>query len=177
MKEKTLKYLPWVLLLVLLMVSFQTIFGTKDTERITMRALTEPLKAEDSLMVKTKERDHKEDNYLESTQMYKATINGTSISIPYDPPTATHLGDKVIMESTLDLTEIINKAAEVEINKQKRRVEGGIGLGVHEGHWYVPVSIQRNFNKMESVELEVHLDIGDLGRVSGGELKYKRKLW
>jgi hypothetical protein len=177
MKEKTLKYLPWVLLLVLLMVTFQTTFGTKDTERTTIRTLTEPLKIDNSLLIKKEERVHPQDNHLEYTQTYRATISGTSIDIPYDPPTATHLGDKVIMESTLDLTEIINKVAEAEINKKKRRVEGGIGLGVHEGHWYVPVSIQRNFNKMESVELEVHLDIGDLGRVSGGELKYKRKLW
>lgn len=117
------------------------------------------------------------DNDLELTQVYKASINNKEVVLPKSDAKVSPHGDKVILEQTVDFTEVVTQMSRLEIDKQKRRVEGGIGLGVHDHSWYIPVSLQRNFNPMESLEVELHLDTKDLTHVNGWEVKYKRKLW
>ena len=104
-------------------------------------------------------------------------VNGTPVDIPKTPPSATQHGDKIIIEQTTDMTEVFRIMAREEVSKTKVRVEAGAGLGVHEGSWYIPIALKRNFNSREALELEVHLDTKDIGSVSGGEIKYYRKLW
>ncbi|WP_196599113.1 hypothetical protein [Pectinatus frisingensis] len=54
-----------------------------------------------------------------------------------------------------------------------RNWEIGTGIGEHNGDFYVPVSIQRNYSKNHSIEAEIHLDKDIVkGHVSGGELKW-----
>jgi len=49
--------------------------------------------------------------------------------------------------------------------------EVSIGYGNHDGHSYVPVEIQRNYNKHKAVAAEVHMDMG-LKKVQGYEVKH-----
>lgn len=54
-----------------------------------------------------------------------------------------------------------------------RNWEAGIGVGVHDQNFYIPVSIQRNYSKSHSVEAEIHLDKDIVNKkVSGGAVKW-----
>lgn len=51
------------------------------------------------------------------------------------------------------------------------------GLGVHEGDWYVPVGLQRNFDKNHAAEVKVHVEPEGITpsdmKIRGGEINYK----
>lgn len=66
-----------------------------------------------------------------------------------------------------------NKEVPVGIYKINtyRNWEMGVGIGVHEGDYYVPVSLQRNYSRNHSVEVEVHLKPTQK-IVDGGEVKW-----
>lgn len=114
---------------------------------------------------------------MELKEVYRVNINGTSVDIPKTPPKATQHDDKIILEQTTDMTEVFKLLAREEASKEKVRVEMGAGVGVHKDDWYVPVAIKRNFNPHKTLELELHMATKELGKVSGGEIKYYRKLW
>ena len=53
-----------------------------------------------------------------------------------------------------------------------RNWEIGVGMGVHDGKTYIPVSLQRNYSKSHSVAAELHYDLKD-NKVNGGEVQWK----
>lgn len=48
----------------------------------------------------------------------------------------------------------------------------GMGIGVHNGDTYIPLSVQRNFSKDSAIEVEAH--VSKSASVTGGEIKYKK---
>ena len=50
--------------------------------------------------------------------------------------------------------------------------ELGVGMGIHDGNPYIPVSLQRNYSKSHSVAAELHYDLKD-NKVNGGEVQWK----
>ena len=50
--------------------------------------------------------------------------------------------------------------------------ELGVGMGIHDGKTYIPVSLQRNYSKSHSVAVELHYDLKD-NKVNGGEVQWK----
>lgn len=67
-----------------------------------------------------------------------------------------------------------NKDVPVGIYKinNYRNWELGVGMGVHDGKTYIPVSLQRNYSKNHSVAVELHYDLKD-NKVNGGEVQWK----
>ena len=53
-----------------------------------------------------------------------------------------------------------------------RNWELGVGMGVHDGKTYIPVSLQRNYSKSHSVAVELHYYLKD-NKVNGGEVQWK----
>lgn len=53
-----------------------------------------------------------------------------------------------------------------------RNWEAGMGIGVHDGDAYIPVSIQRNYDKTHSLALEGHYDLNEK-KVNGAEVQWK----
>ena len=89
---------------------------------------------------------------------------------PTLPPLALERTDRTVVVEQPE-----NKEVPVGVYKINtyRNWEMGTGIGVHEGHAYVPVSLQRNYSKNHSIEAEVHLGMnGDKPGVNGGEIKY-----
>lgn len=86
------------------------------------------------------------------------------------PPSVYDKSDKTVVAQQPD-----NKDYQVGVYKINtyRNWEAGIGVGVQDGNVYVPISLQRNYDKNHSVEAEVHLDKDIMKKnVSGGALKW-----
>lgn len=88
---------------------------------------------------------------------------------PTLPPEALAKSDKTIVAAQPE-----NKEVPVGIYKINtyRNWELGVGVGVHDDKAYIPVSLQRNYNKNHSVALELHYDMKD-NKVNGGEVQWK----
>lgn len=84
------------------------------------------------------------------------------------PPLALEKTDRTVVAEQPN-----NKEIPVGIYKINtyRNWELGIGAGVHDGDFYVPVSIQRNYSRNHSVEAEIH--VSPSGKtITGGEVKF-----
>lgn len=55
-----------------------------------------------------------------------------------------------------------------------RNWEVGVGAGVHDKDFYIPVSVTRNYSRSHSVEAELHYDPND-AEINGYEIKYNIK--
>ena len=88
---------------------------------------------------------------------------------PTLPPEALAKTDKTIVTEQPE-----NKEVPVGIYKINtyRNWELGVGVGVHDDKAYIPISLQRNYNKNHSVALELHYDLKD-NKVNGGEVQWK----
>ena len=77
-------------------------------------------------------------------------------------------------DATIVAEQPENKDVPVGIYKinNYRNWELGVGMGVHDGKTYIPVSLQRNYNKNHSVAVELHYDMKD-NKVNGGEVQWK----
>lgn len=77
-------------------------------------------------------------------------------------------------DKTLVVEQPDNKEIPVGIYKINtyRNWELGVGLGVHDSDKYVPISLQRNYDKCHSVAVEAHYDLEE-HKVNGGELQWK----
>lgn len=77
-------------------------------------------------------------------------------------------------DATIVAEQPENKDVPVGIYKinNYRNWELGIGMGVHDGKTYIPVSLQRNYSKSHSVAVELHYDLKD-NKVNGGEVQWK----
>lgn len=115
-----------------------------------------------------KEKEKPTDADLQMEQTYVATINQHTYRLPVknvtkDNTTAT-------IDQTIDLTPLLKDTLE-----KKRPWEIGVGVGVQDNKFYVPVSVQRNYNNKHALELQ--LNIGhNKSIITGGQLLYKRRL-
>ena len=77
-------------------------------------------------------------------------------------------------DATIVAEQPENKDVPVGIYKinNYRNWELGVGMGVHDGKPYIPVSLQRNYSKNHSVAVELHYDLKD-NKVNGGEVQWK----
>ena len=77
-------------------------------------------------------------------------------------------------DATIVAAQPENKDVPVGIYKinNYRNWELGVGMGVHDGKTYIPVSLQRNYSKNHSVAVELHYDLKD-NKVNGGEVQWK----
>ena len=77
-------------------------------------------------------------------------------------------------DATIVAEQPENKDVPVGIYKinNYRNWELGVGMGVHDGKTYIPVSLQRNYSKSHSVAAELHYDLKD-NKVNGGEVQWK----
>ena len=84
------------------------------------------------------------------------------------PPEALEKTDATIVAPQSE-----NKEATVGIYKinNYKNWELGVGVGVHDGDIYVPVSVQRNLSRWHSVAAEVHVKPMTT-KVNGGEVRY-----
>ena len=86
------------------------------------------------------------------------------------PPQVYEKTDKTVVSEQPD-----NKDYQVGVYKINtyRNWEAGVGVGVHDNNWYIPVSLQRNYDKNHSIEAEVHLDKDIVNKhISGGAVKW-----
>lgn len=77
-------------------------------------------------------------------------------------------------DATIVAAQPENKDVPVGIYKinNYRNWELGVGMGVHDGKTYTPVSLQRNYKKDRSIVLELHYDLKD-NKINGGEVQWK----
>ena len=77
-------------------------------------------------------------------------------------------------DAAIVATQPENKDVPVGIYKinNYRNWELGVGMGIHDGKTYIPVSLQRNYSKSHSVAVELHYDLKD-NKVNGGEVQWK----
>ena len=77
-------------------------------------------------------------------------------------------------DATIVATQPENKDVPVGIYKinNYRNWELGVGMGIHDGKTYIPVSLQRNYKKDRSIVLELYYDLKD-NKINGGEVQWK----
>lgn len=77
-------------------------------------------------------------------------------------------------DKTVVVDQPENKTVPIGVYKINtyRNWEIGTGVGWQDGEAYIPVSLQRNYDKIHSVALEAHYDIDDR-KINGGEVQYK----
>ena len=77
-------------------------------------------------------------------------------------------------DATIVAEQPENKDVPVGIYKinNYRNWELGVGMGIHDGKTYIPVSLQRNYSKSHSVAAELHYDLKD-NKVNGCEVQWK----
>lgn len=128
-----------------------------------------------------------------STVEYAAAIIADKINIkdPALPVEALEDTDNTIV-SPVELTPAQQEAAKqtnannnkdtTKINEQfgvavyknnnYRNWEWSIGYGIQNDDKYIPIGLQRNYSKDRAIEAEIHIDPGEIKRITGGELKY-----
>lgn len=57
-------------------------------------------------------------------------------------------------------------------NNNYRNWEWSMGYGIHHSDPYIPVGLQRNYSKDRAIAIELHVDPGEVIKLSGGEVKY-----
>mgnify|MGYP000863472350 FL=1 len=112
--------------------------------------------------------------------LYNERNNGGS-SVTYTVQEKLARNDAALPKEALAKTDATivaeqpeNKDVPVGIYKinNYRNWELGVGMGVHDGKTYIPVSLQRNYSKNHSVAVELHYDLKD-NKVNGGEVQWK----
>ena len=107
--------------------------------------------------------------------------NDSGGSVTYTVQEKLARNDAALPKEALAKTDVTIVAAQPEnkdvpvgiykINNY-RNWELGVGMGVHDGKTYIPVSLQRNYSKNHSVTVELHYDLKD-NKVNGGEVQWK----
>ena len=107
------------------------------------------------ITLKEKQRDTDPD--LVVNNRYIAEIHGQTFEIPKSP-SVTHEGSKGLqttITSDINMTPVVRKMADLEY-KRNWEVSTGIGRS-HDGHFYVPIGIQRNYNYDRAIEVSIGL--------------------
>ena len=85
------------------------------------------------------------------------------------PPEALEKTDKTVVVEQKDNPEV--PVGIYKINTYKNW-EVGTGIGVQDGNPYIPLSVQRNYDRNHSILLEAHYGLRDQ-KVNGGEVQWK----
>lgn len=115
--------------------------------------------------VELKEKQAMTDPDLVVDNRYIAEVNGQTFEIPKRSGQVSErnpkdskggsLGLQTKVTSDIDMTPVVKKMADLEY---KRNWEVSAGLGrSHDGHFYVPIGIQRNYNYDRAFEISVGL--------------------
>ena len=116
---------------------------------------TEVLHETNTIQIKEKQRNTDPDLVVDNR--YIAEINGQTFEIPKSP-SVTHKDSKGLqtkVTSDINMTPVVKKMADLEY---KRNWEVSTGLGrSHDGHFYVPIGLQRNYNYDRAIEISVGL--------------------
>lgn len=109
---------------------------------------TEVIHETHTVTVKEKQRDTDPD--LVVNNRYTASIHGEIMEIPVVPHK-----DQTKVTTEIDMTPVVRKLADAEY---KRNWEVSTGLGrSHDGHFYVPIGLQKNYNYDRAIEVSVGL--------------------
>lgn len=123
--------------------------STKDSED------TAVIHETNHITLKEKQRDTDPD--LVVNNRYIAEIHGQPFEIPKSP-SVTHEGSKGLqttITSDINMTPVVRKMADLEY-KRNWEVSTGIGRS-HDGHFYVPIDLQRNYNYDRAIEVSIGL--------------------
>ena len=116
---------------------------------------TEVLHETNTIQIKEKQRNTDPDLVVDNR--YIAEIHGQTFEIPKSP-SVTHKDSKgttTEITSDINMTPVVKKMADLEY---KRNWEVSTGLGrSHDGHFYVPIGLQRNYNYDRAIEVSVGL--------------------
>lgn len=113
--------------------------------------------------VTLKEKQKTSDSDLVVDNRYIAEINGQIFEIPKRTGQVSErnskdskqdsLGFQTKVTSDINMTPVVKKMADLEY---KRNWEVSAGLGrSHDGHFYVPIGLQRNYNYDRAIEVSV----------------------
>lgn len=109
---------------------------------------TEVIHETHTVTIKEKQRDTDPD--LVVNNRYTASIHGETMEIPVVPHK-----DQTKVTTEIDMTPVVRKLADAEY---KRNWEVSTGLGKsHDGHFYVPIGLQKNYNYDRAIEVSVGL--------------------
>lgn len=110
------------------------------------------------ITLKEKQRDTDPD--LVVNNRYIAEIHGQTFEIPKSGAVSNGLqkgskGLQTTITSDINMTPVVRKMADLEY---KRNWEVSTGLGrSHDGHFYVPIGLQRNYNYDRAIEVSIGL--------------------
>lgn len=153
-----LKYIIVAVVSFLLGYGCYAIFHTTTTNtesQVTTEANREPVEVHEISRVTLKEKQKTSDPDLVVDNRYIAEINGQTFEIPKSPSVTYNdsKGLQTKVTSDIDMTPVVKKMADLEY---KRNWEVSTGLGrSHDGHFYVPIGLQRNYNYDRAIEVSV----------------------
>lgn len=180
------KYLSMIIKIILILVLLSTILvgcylsyhkgytkGLSERSSCNSPSIENPLLSTD---VGVKWKDKETDSDLILNNHYKATIDGQEVVIPVKPkkiktPLESQSPSNVTttVDQTLDLTPLYKDY------EKKRKWEIGTGVGGVSGEWYIPVQVQRNFNKDKALEVQLNVS-PEKKSVSGAQVTYKVRI-
>lgn len=122
-----------------------------------------PVEIHEISRVTLKEKQKTSDPDLVVDNRYIAEINGQTFEIPKRTGQVSErnskdskqdsLGFQTKVTSDINMTSVVKKMADLEY---KRNWEVSAGLGrSHDGHFYVPIGLQRNYNYDRAIEVSV----------------------
>lgn len=152
------KYIIVAVVSFLLGYGCYAIFHTPTTNsepETTTEANRGPVEIHEISRVTLKEKQKESDPDLVVDNRYIAEIHGQTFEIPKSP-SVTHSDSKGLqtnITSDINMTPVVKKLADLEY---KRNWEVSTGLGrSHDGHFYVPIGLQRNYNYDRAIEVSV----------------------
>lgn len=134
---------------------------TDSTLDTTTAANKEPVEVHEISRVTLKEKQKESDPDLVVDNRYIAEIHGQTFEIPKTARSSStpkgagkdSKGTTTEITSDINMTPIVRKWADLEY---KRNWEVSAGLGrSHDGHFYVPIGLQRNYNYDRAIEVSV----------------------
>lgn len=127
---------------------FHKTTATTNSESKASSKDTEVIHETHTVTIKEKQRDTDPD--LVVNNRYTASIQGETMEIPVVPHK-----DQTKVTTEIDMTPVVRKLADAEY---KRNWEVSTGLGrSHDGHFYVPIGLQKNYNYNRAIEVSVGL--------------------
>lgn len=170
--KKLLKYTLLILSSIAVILT-SYIVGYKDGRNKNRPTVNNYRTQETMPTIKTKlsikEKEKPTDADLQMEQTYVATINQHTYRLPVKNGTKDK-GTTATIDQTIDLTPLLKDTLE-----KKRPWEIGVGVGVQDNKFYVPVSVQRNYNNKHALELQLNIGHNN-SIITGGQILYKRRL-
>ena len=136
---------------------------TLEESKENARESSTPVEIHEISRVTLKEKQKTSDPDLVVDNRYIAEINGQTFEIPKKTGQVSErnskdskqdsLGFQTKVTSDINMTSVVKKMADLEY---KRNWEVSAGLGrSHDGHFYVPIGLQRNYNYDKAIEVSV----------------------